>query len=80
MDPRHRHRLCTTRFSVTMLHEIARDLGKDPRFAEGVEASLRIEKSDGDFEGLSFRAALHQVANITATRWHEQDDVTCHRV
>ena len=50
-----------------MLHEIARDLGKDPRFAEGVEASLRIEKSDGDFEGLSFRAALHQVANITAT-------------
>ena len=65
----------TSRNPVTMLHEIARDLGKDLQFAEGVEASLRIEKLDGDFEGLSPRAALRQVANVTATRWQEQDDV-----
>lgn len=65
----------TTRNPVTMLHEIARDLGKNLQFAEGVEASLRMEELDGDFEGLSPRAALHQIANVTATEWQEQGDV-----
>ena len=65
----------TTRNPVTMLREIARDLGKELQFAEGVEASLRMEELDGDFGGLSPRAALHQVVNATATQWQEQGDV-----
>ena len=35
----------TTRNPVTMLHEIARDLGKNLQFADGVDASLQIEDS-----------------------------------
>ena len=58
-----------------MLREIARDLGKELRFAPGVEAALETEELDGEFKGLAPWAALHRVVVVTATEWQEENNV-----
>lgn len=65
----------TTRNPVTMLGEIGRDLGKEIRFAEGVEAALREEELDGDYRDLAPWTAFRQVINVTAAGWRDENDV-----
>lgn len=65
----------TTRNPVAMLREIGRDLGKEIRFDEGVEAALRAEELDGDYGNLAPWAAFRQVINVTAAGWRDEDDV-----
>ncbi|MDE0421099.1 MAG: FecR family protein [Gammaproteobacteria bacterium] len=64
-----------TRNPVTMLREIGRDLGKEIRFADGVEAALRVEELDGDYRDLAPWAAFRQVINVTAAGWRDENDV-----
>ena len=65
----------TTRNPVTMLREIGRDLGKEVRFDDGVEAAFRAEELDGDYRELAPWAAFRQVMNATAAGWHDENDV-----
>ena len=60
---------------LAMLAEIARDQGRELRFAAGVEAALRGQELDGDFRGLAPWAALRQATNATATGWRDENGV-----
>ena len=61
---------------LVLLREIARDLGKELRFASiGVEASLASERVDGDFSGMSPRQALQILGAATNMAWQEEGDV-----
>ena len=64
-----------TRNPVTMLHEIARDLGREVRLGEGVEASLQGEKLDGDYRSLAPWAALRHLTNTVGAEWRDQNGV-----
>ena len=65
----------TTRNPVAMLREVGRDLGKQIRFDDGVEAALGVEELDGDYRNLAPWAAFRQVINVTAAGWRDENDV-----
>lgn len=60
---------------VAMLREIARDLGRELRFAPGVEAALQAEELDGDYRGLAPWVALGHVTAAVGAEWRDQDGV-----
>ena len=63
----------TTRNPVTMLHEIAEDLGKKLVFVGDVEASSTQEALHGDYSEMTPWPALQQVVNVTDTNWSEDN-------
>ena len=60
---------------LVLLREIARDLGKRLQFTSaGVQASLALERVDGDFSGMAPLQALQILGAATNIDWRDEGD------
>lgn len=61
--------------TLVLLREIVRDLGKRLRFrSRGVEASLALERVDGDFTGMAPMEALQILGAASNIEWRDEGE------